>query len=407
MSRVAYSATKEMFIKDVVYNRFIPKMMEGARLNHIGGTENEIRSWENNAPKVRDLLDVASVPDSVIVSFEYKVPNGGRIDCMLYGRGQDNRQNVVHIELKQWSNDSVEELYDTGVFKVDAFTGGAYRSVCHPSQQVMNYQEHLLNFVDELNKPNIGLEGLAYCYNYDSARTPRALYADHYRTILDNHCLYSGNDIEALATKLNILLCNGAGLEIFNRISKSKICQSKSLLDAAANMFRGITEFSLLDDQITASETIFAEVRKARHKNGKTVIIVNGGPGTGKTVIALHVLAQMAQHNESRNMFFTTRSKALRESLKERLRSVVMDNGNKVNASDMISNIFKFKPYHYKESEIDLLMIDEAHRVEKSANCMNDSYEEQTYLSMAHSLMYCARVCVFLLMISKLSSLLK
>ena len=395
MSRVAYSATKDVFMSDVLHKKFIPKMCEGARLNHIGGGESEIRSWQSNAPNIRDLLELSQVPNDIIVSFEYKVPNGGRIDCMLYGQGKNGINNVIHVELKQWSNNSVSELYDTGVFMVDAFTGGAYRPVCHPSQQVQNYQTHLLNFVEELNSADTNLEGLAYCYNYDSTTIPNALYANHYRTILDKHNLYSGNEIEKLASRINELLCLGAGLDIFNRVTTSRIRQSKTLLDAAANMFKGITEFSLLDDQITASETIFAEVRRARKKKGKTVIIVKGGPGTGKTVIALHVLAQMAQEHNVSNIYFTTRSKALRESLRERLHDVTLKDGSILNASDMIANIFSLKPHYYEESAIDLLLVDEAHRVQKSANYMGDKFYEQTYLSQVMSLIYCSKVCVF------------
>lgn len=395
MARVAYHATKEVFVQDVIFNRFIAKMKQGASLNHIGAGNSEILSWQNNAPKIRDLLDVSHVPDNVVVSFEYKVPNGGRIDCMLYGIGVDGKQNVVHIELKQWSNATVRELYDNGVFRVDALTGGAFRPVCHPSQQVANYQTHLLNFVEELNRPDTELSGLAYCYNYDSTVDPHALYADHYKAIVDENHLYSGNELESLAAKLNVLLAKGCGLEIFNRVSTSRIRQSEKLLDAAARIFEGISAFSLLDDQITASKAIFAEVKKAKKRGGKTVIVVKGGPGTGKTVIALDVLANMAKERLSDNMYFTTRSKALRESLKERLREVHVGNGKIMNASDMIANIYKFKPYHFKESEIDLLLVDEAHRVEKSANYMGDSFEEQTYLSMTHSLMYCSKVCVF------------
>ena len=396
MSRVAYSATKDIFIRDVLLNKFIPKMCEGARLNHIGGAESEIRSWQNNAPNVRNLLELSRVPNDIIVSFEYKVPNGGRIDCMLYGVGKNNLDNVIHIELKQWSNNSVQELYDNGVFMVDAFVGGTYRPVCHPSQQVANYQTHLLNFIEELNTVQTNLEGVAYCYNYNSQANPNALYANHYRAILDKHNLYSGDEIENLAQRLHELLCNGSGLEIFNRITSSRIRQSKTLIDAAANMFQGITEFSLLDDQITASETIFAEVKRAYLKKGeKTVIIVKGGPGTGKTVIALHVLAQMAQKGNASNMYFTTRSKALRESLKLQLQNVTLENGNVANASDMIANIFHFKPFHFAEGEVDLLLVDEAHRVQQSANYMGDKFYEQTYLPQVVSLMYCSKVCVF------------
>ena len=175
MSRVAYSATKDVFIDDVKWNRFIPKMREGARLNHIGSGYSEISSWKSNAPSVRNLLELSQIPNDVIVSFEYKVPNGGRIDCMLYGEGNNGLKNIV-----------------------------------------------------------------------------------------------------------------------------------------------------------------------------------KGGPGTGKTVIALHVLAQMAQEGKASNMYFTTRSKALRESLRERLQNISLQDGNKLNASDLISNIFHFKPHYYEESEVEL-----------------------------------------------------
>lgn len=394
MSIVAYSATKELFIEDVKYKRFIPKMIEGARLNRIGDRNKEIMSWQSNAPNISNLLELSCVPNDIIVAFEFKVPNGGRIDCMLYGEGDNRKKNVVHIELKQWSNSSVYELYDNGVFRVDAFVGGGFQPVCHPSQQVANYHTNLLNFVEELNEKNTNLEGLAYCYNYYKAGNPCALYADHYRAILNQHTLYSGDEIENLAERLHSLLCKGAGLEIFNRVTNSVIRPSKKFIDVVGNMFKGLTEFSLLDDQIAASETIFAEARKAYNSEGKTVIIVKGGPGTGKTVIALHVLSQMAQEGSARNMFFTTRSKALRESLRERLRSIPINNRT-ANASDLIANIFHFKPYHFKESEVDLLLIDEAHRVQKSANYMGDKLYEQTYLSQVTSLIYCSKVCVF------------
>ena len=103
MSRVAYSAAKDVFIEDVKRNRFIPKMREGARLNHIGGGDSEIRSWQSNAPSVRNLLELSQIPDDIIVSFEYKVPNGGRIDCMLYGEGNNGLKKVIGGKEKSYT----------------------------------------------------------------------------------------------------------------------------------------------------------------------------------------------------------------------------------------------------------------------------------------------------------------
>ncbi len=397
MGRVAYMASKEQFVIDVVTNEFMAKMKEGASLNRIGGGLAEVASWGANAEKIRNLLDLANLPATVIVSFEYKLPNsGGRIDCMLYGHDRNGRCNVVHLELKQWSNDTVYEIYENGFFDVGAFTGGAYRPVPHPSAQVANYQQHLKNFVVELNKPDVILKGLAYCYNYRNNKKPNALYAEHYQAILTEYPLYSGDQMNHLALSIHDLLEGGDGLVIFNRVMNSEIRQSKTLLNTVANMFNGLPEFPLLEDQIVAANAIFAEVKKASNDvTNKTVIIIKGGSGTGKTVIALHVLARIAQEGNVKNAFFTTRSTALRESLKQRLRKVHLNNKSFTDASGVIANIFDFKPYNYKEGEVDLLLVDEAHRVQDSANYMKDSMEKQTYLSQVMSLIYCSRVCVF------------
>ncbi len=394
MSRVLYGADKDTFFSDVMAQRFIPKMKDAAALYRIGYSDSELKSWMINSFQVMSLLTMAKVPSDTYVSFEYRIPHGcNRIDCMLYGRGEDCN-NVIHIELKQWGNKTVSEMYSTGVFQVEALTGRHFQPVPHPSQQVANYHQYLTDYV-EVFQSQCRLSGLAYCYNYNSIDKPNDLYANHYRTIIDKFPLYSGDQIIELAGRLNKLLYLGQGLQIFNNVQESPLRPSKNLMDAAANMFKGITEFSLLQDQLAASETIFGEVEKTIKDNTKTVIIVKGGPGTGKTVIALHILAQLAQECRYPNCFFTTRSKALRNNLKFKLKDVQVKNNLAGNAGNLIRNIFDFKPYHYHENELDVLLIDEAHRISRSSNHMTDKKYETTYLSQVMSLIYCSKVCVF------------
>ena len=395
MSRVLYNASKEMFIEDVITNRFFPKMKETASLYHIPCGDSELNSWRSNAPQIQNLLTLSQVPSDTHVSFEYRIPHGSsRIDCMLYGVGDDRKSNVIHLELKQWSNNTVSEMYSTGVFKVEALTGKHFQPVPHPSQQVANYQQYLTDYV-EVFQDECALSGIAYCYNYYSTIDPHDLFSDHYRIILDRFPLYSGDQIMELAAKIKRLLCLGDGLRIFNNVQNSRIRPSKNLLDAAANMFRGITEFSLLKDQLAASNSIFGEIDKTISSNGKTVVIVKGGPGTGKTVIALHILAQLAQQGKYPNSFFTTRSKALRNNLRLKLRDVQLSNGRAGDAGNLVRDIFDFKPYNYHENELDVLLVDEAHRISRSSNFQTDKKYETTYLSQVISLIYCAKVCVF------------
>ena len=257
MSRVLYGADKECFISDVMCQQFIPKMKDAAALYRIGYSDSELKSWMMNSFQIVSLLTLSDVPADTYVSFEYRVPHGcSRIDCMLYGKDQNEGKNVIHIELKQWGNKTVSELYSTGVFKVEALTGMHFQPVAHPSQQVANYQQYLTDYVEAF-QDKCKLIGLAFCYNYNSKDKPNDLYSDHYRTIIDEFPIFSGDQIKELSARINRLLCLGHGLQVFNNVQDSPIRPSKNLMDAAANMFKGITEFSLLQDQLVASETIF------------------------------------------------------------------------------------------------------------------------------------------------------
>lgn len=151
VNRVLYQAPQAQFISDVERNYVSQKMRHTAELAGIHSAENEIASWENNAPHIARLLTRCGAKDSY-VTFEFLVPfSRKRIDCMIYGTGDDGSENVIHIELKQWSNktvgiadsdgnfttdDAANRQPDDVIFNVEAFTGHANRIVAHPSQQV-------------------------------------------------------------------------------------------------------------------------------------------------------------------------------------------------------------------------------------------------------------------------------
>ena len=171
------------------------KMTAGAYANRMGGSPSERKSWEANAAKIVNLLELAHAPDDVHVAFEYKSPLAGRIDCMLFGVGADGKKHIVHIELKQWSNETVTQVYDTGVFKVEALVGGDYRILSHPSQQALGYQQNIENYVDVVTSDDTLLEGHAYCYNYYYEGRPNDLYAEQYRPVMKVCPLHGGDQV--------------------------------------------------------------------------------------------------------------------------------------------------------------------------------------------------------------------
>ena len=268
----------------------------------------EKRSWRNNAPKIRDLLEKSGVSDTY-VTFEYMLPRSlKRIDCMIYGTGRDSKENIVHIELKQWTNESVHNTDIRANFDIDedtncglqAMTGGEIRTVAHPSQQVRGYNDYLTGFVEILSTEEISLIGMAYCYNYrrhpDSGLIP-VLYDRQFDKLQREYRTYSGDELDELADKIREVLMRGKGFSIFNKMMRSSIKPSKKLLDSVSGMLDGDvnSSFSLLEDQIVAKNVILDKIRELKKTGKKDIIIVHGGPGTGKTVIALNILASLAK----------------------------------------------------------------------------------------------------------------
>ena len=395
--RVIYSAEQLDFINDVDENLFLDKMINGAKLCGVPVGEPELRSWEANSGKIGSLLRLSGVTGTY-VTFECLVPyTRQRIDCMIYGMDLDCQEKVFHIELKQWGNKSVKPNEDAGNIDVNddedentviAYTGGRFQTKPHPSQQVKQYDSYLSGFIEVLSSHQVSISGVAYCYNYSRNETPNVLYSSQFDQLQERYKTYSKEDVRQLADVLKNALCGGNGFSVFNKVISSRILPSKKLLDSAAEMVdAGNAEyFSLLEEQIVAKNTILSALKRIQKK--KTVVLVKGGPGTGKTVIALHVLAELAHSDKALNIRYATKSKPLLEGVKYNL-----PRGSR--AKLLFSSLSQFIPANFQEDELDMLIVDEAHRIGTSPNNQYTTAEKRTDLTQIDSIVRCAKVCVF------------
>jgi len=405
-SRVIYSAEQAVFFNDVLLNQVADKMQATAVALNFKPGYSEIASWRNNAPKIKNLLELSGIQNSY-VTFEYLVPyNRKRIDCMIYGRDTNNKGTVVHLELKQWSNEGVTPAPSEGnfeiiddefsdedvVYRVNAATGGGVRTVAHPSQQVRGYNDYLKGFVEVLSVRELNLAGAAYCYNYKRNNASNtALYAPQYSKLLSKYRTYAGDEVRELAELLKNVLGNGDGLNVFNKMMNSPVRPSKKLLESAATLVHdGNAEaFSLIEDQIVARNIILDKIRNLHKLQRKSVILVKGGPGTGKTVIALHLLAIIAgMKGTGLNVHYATKSKPLLEGVKFQL-----PRGSK--AKMLFHNVTQYVPANCNENEIDVLMIDEAHRMTNSSNNQYTPADKRTNMPQVETLIRASKVTVF------------
>lgn len=409
VNRVLYKESQAQFARDVERNIVYQKMLHNAELSGIHSSENEIASWTNNAPHISKILYDAEVRDSY-VTFEFLVPfSRKRIDCVIYGKGADNSQNVIHIELKQWSNSGVKlaesegnfeakEKNDDVIFNVTAYTGKANRVVAHPSQQVKGYQGYLSNFIEVISNQELHLTGLAYCYNYlkNDPKHKAYLFDEQYSSLLEKYPTYAKDQKPELVEKLKQLLINGDGLSVFNKMMASPVRPSKKLLNEVATMVQegNTSAFSLIEDQIVARNIILDRIRsllriKSTDEFKKSVIIVKGGPGTGKTVIALHILAELAKLTKDGHGFnvqYATKSKPLLEGVRHQIKPATRI---------LFQNITSYVPASADENSVDVLLVDEAHRIQKNANNQYTGADRRTNLPQIDTIIRSAKISVF------------
>ena len=380
--QVIYNAPQEEFFRDVRLNHLADKMKEN--YEEISGRsvgESEYSSWVVTGDKIKNLIECAGLSD-IYLSFEYQVPyTQKRIDCLLFGKNPRGAGTVVHIEMKQW--EKVEALDSKGNF-VETWTGGGDRKVPHPSQQVEGYHDYLLVFVEVFEEKELGLMGCSYCPNYRK-NIGEGLFDPLYVPILEKYPIYTHDDVEKLAERLKSLLADGDGFSIFNRFMQSPIKPSKKLLESASRIVEDASDFSLLNDQIFAKNLIMDRVKKAEKNNEKSVVIVKGGPGTGKTVIALHILAELAA--KRKNIFFSSKSKPLIEAIKHKV--------GKKDAKMLFASLTPFIPSRIKENQLDALIIDEAHRIGKTSNHQFTKPADRTDMPQIEQLIRCAKTSIF------------
>lgn len=347
-----YQGSAGQFIEDVTRNQIAEKLQfafEGYYGHRV--SPSEFNSWNNSLQFVKNVVEHNQLLDTMIV-LEYELPyTNERIDCLFFGRGNDDRDNVVVLELKQWS--AVETCDVEG--NVITFVGGAKRMVPHPSLQVRGYHYLLKDFLAVFEEqPPTHLSSSVYLHNYPEVKDS-ALFAEYFSDVTLEFPVFTRPNFEALGEYLKERLAAGNGLEILNRFSTSSIRPSKRLVDVAKEMIQGQKAFSLIDEQIAANNTIIDRAKKCSKLKQKSVIIVQGGPGTGKSVIALNALAELLSKNLM--VFHATGSKAFTETL----RKIV---GIRVNKLFKYFNSFT----RHHDNEIDVLICDEAHRIRRTSN---------------------------------------
>lgn len=341
----------------------------------------ERRSWRNSLPVLaRDLQDAGL--GGVEVILEHRLPlSSKRADVVLAGvHPRSGAPSYVVVELKQWANAHRWQDSDTLV-EVD---GAPYRPSLHPAVQVAGYVDYLRDFTATLSEAPDAVTGVAYLHN----ATDYGVEDLRLMPAVQDARLVTGQRRADLHELLRSRLAPESGAAAADELLGSAIRPSKQLLRVAAKEIREREQFVLLDEQRVAYELVLAAVDGARHADAKTVIVVAGGPGSGKSVIALSLLGELAR--QGRSVLHATGSKSFTQTLRQ-----VAGKG-----STRTKDLFKyFNSFMTAEKNgLEVLILDEAHRLrEKSVNRYTPKPLRERARPQIEELLDAARVPVFLL----------
>lgn len=372
---IIYQSDVHTFISDVMSLQIVDKL-EHSFFRTIGHSvsNSEKDSWRNSLAEMCKVLFVGQFPQDAGIALEYNVPQTPkRVDFMISGYGEQDEPAVVVVELKQWSTSEVSDI--DGV--VLACRGGHRGPVAgaHPSYQAWSYTKMLESFNDFVYQSKLKLKPCAYLHNHDThqaaVRDPRYCY---YLKLAP--CFLKGTkEQQDLIAFIRRFIKKGDGARLIEQMDNGKLRPSKSLSDVVGKILDGNEEFVLIDEQKLVAETIYAAAKSVYQegekdsKTPKQVFIVRGGPGTGKSVIAINLLSRFI--GDRMMAAYVSKNAAPRAVYLEQMKG-----GSKTQV--YLKGLFQSSGAFIDVKNVfDVLLADEAHRLNEKSGMYGINGENQ------------------------------
>ena len=360
---IVYKATKEQFVKDFTEGCIedIVKLSVLKKLNKKVG-DSEYRSWANSLPMMGLLLTGDDIPSAAGIAIEYSIPSTqNRIDFIITGQNDSGQNQAVLVELKQWSTASITNK--------DAIINTRYshgnKDTQHPSYQAWSYSMLLKSYNSAVYDGDINLSPCAYLHNY---KEDNVIKNEFYSEYLDVAPVFCKDDKINLKDFIKNYIKFGDTNDIIVQIENGEIRPSKALADSMVALIKGNQEFILIDEQKEVFEE--AKVLAKKAKTGKKqVLIIEGGPGTGKSVVAINLLVQLTKIGLISQ--YVTKNSAPRSVYEAKL--------TKTMKKTQFSNMFKGSGVFHdtNANTFDALIVDEAHRLNLKSGMFSHLGENQ------------------------------
>lgn len=357
--------------------------------------ESELRSWQRSLRALSDAIGRKGAGKMGVVVraeetarlalpgvvLEYHLPlDTKRIDVVLTGNDGGGQARALLVELKQWSSVALEDGTSRNVVVRD-------REHLHPSDQVLGYSGYLTDYHEAFATGRIVADASVYCHELAPADAA-PLRDARFSTQLEQAPLFVRGDEESFASHVRECVGYGDGKQVLREVVGGRFRPSQRVLDRLQKVLDGTESWQLLDEQRLAFNAILAEVERRQHPQQKqkqrpAVIVVRGGPGTGKTVIAVQLLA--AANRRGWKAAHSTGGKAFTTALR-----------SKFQGADGLFT-WNMSLRNAAPQELDLLLVDEAHRVRETSDTRFTKSSERNRRSQCRELVDASKVTVFLL----------
>jgi len=338
----------------------------------------EFQSWQNSLKSLASVIEIGQLRDSGVL-LEFQLPlTSRRLDALITG-SHGKRQRGVIVELKQWSQSELGSADDL----LRTWVGGSHRDVLHPSVQANQYRRYLTDMHEAFQgEDRVSLDACAYLHNYHPEGVD-PLFDERSEAVRRLVPVFTGGDTTRLAEHLVDHLGLDGGEEALSRIVNSRYRPAKKLLAHVGQVIRQEPAFVLLDEQQIIFSQVRSAVESAVRDHRKHVFLVHGGPGTGKSVLALNLLAELS--TQGLNAQHATGSKAFTRTLQKIV-------GTRAGQQFRFFNNF----VHASHNDIDVLICDEAHRIRSTSNHRFTKKADKSKRPQMQELIESAKVTVFL-----------
>ena len=354
---IIYDNTKNGFMEDLKNDVLVRNIEKKYREKGWGISEGLRRSWENSLKRMAIILNDSDIPKDVGIAIEYGLPKIGnkdlKIDIMISGYDDDGRGAIIIVELKQWSK--VEEVPDSLLVRA-MVSKNCIKEKAHPSRQALNYAGYLSNLVEPAVNDKIRLYPCAYLHNY-WAKEGDPLIDNKFKPLLEQSPVFTMENEYKLADFIKKHIKKGDNKKVIYDLDAGELVASRRLQEDIVSMIAGKKKFYLLETQQDIYEKALSMATKTLKTKEKHVLIIKGGPGTGKSVVALQLFAELYKRKIIAH--YTTMNGAPRKVYFEELKNT--------EDQEYIRNLFT-GAYAYntaKTDEIPVIIVDEAHRLKE------------------------------------------